>query len=75
MMDVDEVASLLHFGAERAGQDNPRISRTVKKEFTDFGLALGGSSEVDEMEKRKSVLEREIRLKTIELENLRAFIA
>ena len=71
-MDVDEIASLLHFGAERAGQDNPRISSTVKKEFTEFGLAVGGSSEVDEMEKRKIVLEKEIRLKTIELEQLRA---
>ena len=51
MMSADEVAALLHFGAERGTHETPRLSSTsAEKEITDLGLSFQNNSAADSLE-------------------------
>ena len=51
MMTADEVADLLHFGAEREAHETPRLSSlSAEKEITDLGLSFQSNSATDSLE-------------------------
>ena len=70
-MNVDEVASLLHFGAERVGPDYPQLRKVSVKPEPSFPQQLTRTSSTFlDVAQRKMELEEEIRIRRMELENL-----
>ena len=72
-MNVDQVASLLHFGAQRVGPDYPQSCKVSVKPEPSFPQQFTRTSSTFlDVAQRKMELEEEIRVRRMELESLSA---